>query len=141
LGFKYNSMNIKIVYLFFAFTLLFVTDGFSQVDRRIGREQYKRGKREKVDFVEQSVDYYKKELKLDDFQAAAIKEIFEGERDNINSLNQSQGLTKNEIKDKAQGIYDRIDNKIMPLLSEEQQKKYKELRKISDDKEADLEEE
>jgi len=134
-------MNIKIVYLFFAFTLLFVTDGFSQVDRRIGREQYKRGKREKVDFVEQSVDYYKKELKLDDFQAAAIKEIFEGERDNINSLNQSQGLTKNEIKDKAQGIYDRIDNKILPLLSEDQQKKYKELRKISDDKEADLEEE
>jgi len=134
-------MNIKIVYLFFAFTLLFVTDGFSQVDRRIGREQYKRGKQEKVDFVEQSVDYYKKELKLDDFQAAAMKEIFEGERDNINSLNQSQGLTKNEIKDKAQGIYDRIDNKILPLLSEDQQKKYKELRKISDDKEADLEEE
>ncbi|MES2484461.1 MAG: hypothetical protein V4581_00720 [Bacteroidota bacterium] len=134
-------MNIRIVYLFLAFALFFATDAFSQVDRRIGREQYKRGKREKVDFVEQSVDYYKKELKLDDFQAAAMKEIFEGERDNINSLNQSQGLTKNEIKDKAQGIYDRIDNKIMPLLSDDQQKKYKELRKISDDKEADLEKE
>jgi hypothetical protein len=79
-------------------------------------------------------EYYQKELKLDDFQAAAVKSALEDERDNIEGLNSERDITKNERQDKVKIIFDRIDAKILPLLNEEQKKKYKELRKISDER-------
>ncbi|KOS08016.1 hypothetical protein AM493_19640 [Flavobacterium akiainvivens] len=134
-------MKLKLSYLFFALALLFAADGFAQVDRRIAPNQYKRqkSKDKQKDFIQQAADYYKKELKLDDFQAAAVREIMEAERDQITSLSTDQETTVAERKDKAKAIYDRIDGKILPLLSEDQKKKYKELRKIEDEQAVDLE--
>lgn len=129
-------MKFKVYHILLFFTLLFVIPVKAQVDRRIGREQYKRpaGKSEKVDFVVRMAEYYQKELKLDDFQAAAVKSALEDERDNIEGLNSERDITKNERQDKVKIIFDRIDAKILPLLNEEQKKKYKELRKISDER-------
>jgi hypothetical protein len=131
-------MNIKIIHLFMLFTLFAAGTVFGQVDRNIGQSQYKtpKNKAKKTDFVENTSAYYKKELKLDDFQAAVVKEILESERDNIMSMSQDKDMTKGEKIDKVKVINDRIDGKILALLSEEQKIKYKELRKIKDEEAA-----
>jgi len=128
-------MNSKVLYLFLSLTLFLSTQSFAQVDRSIGQGQYKRGKGngKPADFVQQTVDYYTKELKLDGFQAAAVREIIETEKDNLMNLSQQTDATLDERKDRAKAIYDRIDAKILPLLNAEQTTKYKKLRKIEDD--------
>lgn len=107
----------------------------AQVDRRIAPQQYKRGgsKNKPVDFVQQTVDYFTKELKLDDFQSAAVREILEEEKEGLEELMKDQDTPVAERKDKARIINERIDTKILPLLSEQQQAKYKELRKINEE--------
>lgn len=120
-------MKFKRFHFLLLMTLLFAVSASAQIDRRIGREQYKRGKnKDKVDFIDQMVDYYKTELKLDDFQEAAIRQVLEGERSAILTLNQTEGMTKDEIRDKAKTINDRVDAKILPLLNDTQKKKYQE---------------
>jgi len=128
-------MNSKVLYLFLSLSLFLSAHTFAQMDRSIGQGQYKRGKAtgKPADFVQQTVDYYTKELKLDDFQAAAVREIIEAEKDNLLALNQKTDATLNERKDRAKAIYDRIDAKILPLLNTEQNTKYKKIRKIEED--------
>lgn len=126
-------MKLKASYLILLLTLVFTTAAEAQVDRRVGREQYRpnRGKREKVDFVEQSTEYLAKELTLDDFQKAAIKNIIEDERENITNLSNAQGIMSEERKDRAQIISARIYKKVLPLLSKTQAEKY---TKMEEDK-------
>jgi len=81
-------------------------------------------KKEKVDFVEQATEYLVKELTLDDFQKAAIKNIIEEERQNITNLNAIQGMTTEEKKERSQIISARIYKKVLPLLSKTQGEKY-----------------
>lgn len=119
-------MKIKLYY-FIAFFAFFLTsqDAFSQVDRRIGREQYKRKRapREKKDFVAESVKYLTAKLTLDAFQEAAVREIIESERANIDALN-NMDVTSAEKNDRAIIISDRIYKKVIPLLSKEQAEIY-----------------
>ena len=77
--FYLKTMKLKASYLILLLALISTTAAEAQVDRRVGREQYKpsRRKQEKVDFVVQSTDYLVKELTLDDFQKAAVKNIIE----------------------------------------------------------------
>jgi len=119
-------MKLKASYLILLLTLIFTTAASAQVDRRVGREQYKpsRKKQEKKDFVEQSTEYLVKELTLDDFQKAAVKNIIEEERENITNLNQTQGMTSDERRDRAVAISNRLFIKITPLLSKTQAEKY-----------------
>jgi hypothetical protein len=128
-------------YLALLFGLLFTVVSSAQVDRRIAPMQYKNGngKAKPVDYVQQSVDYFKKELKLDDFQAAAIREIIEDEREGLDALMKDTESTIAERKDKMKIINERIDKKVLPLLSDDQQKKYKDLRKIKEQEEVELE--
>lgn len=123
-------MKLKASYLLLLLTLLFSATAFAQVDRRIGVNQYKKDRKvEKKDFVEESVKYLTKELKLDDFQKAAAKTIMEDERDAINTLNEDNDMTTDEKREKASAISTRIYNKILPLLSKEQAVKYTEMEK------------
>jgi hypothetical protein len=127
-------MKLKLPHLFLFIAVFFVAEGHAQVDRRIGTQQYKRkGSKEKPDYVQQTVDYYTKELKLDDFQVAAVREILEDEKEVLTGLMKDQDTPLAERKDKVKAINQRIDTKILPLLSEQQQNKYKELRKINDE--------
>ena len=121
-------MKFKVSYIFLAMFISVVS--FAQVDRSIGRNQYKngpapKGKNAKADFVDQTVEYYTKELKLDDFQQAAIRTIIEEQRDAINELMAAKEITTDERRDRAKALNDKIDGKIIPLLSEEQKTKYK----------------
>lgn len=119
-------MKFKTSLLLIVFAFLFTTELSAQVDRRIAPSQYKRDRKkgEKVDFVQQSTDYLAKELTLDDFQKAAIREIIEGERENIMNLNAEKDITSDERRDKAALISGRIYKKVLPLLSKDQAEKY-----------------
>jgi hypothetical protein len=117
---------MKIFFTVLITCLMFSTVAFSQVDRSIGREQYKAPKKkvEKQDVTDVTMTYLTKELKLDDFQAAAIRIFVEDEKDNIKFLSEAKDLTAQERKDKAKGISTRIYTKSLPLLSKEQAEKY-----------------
>jgi hypothetical protein len=81
-----------------------------------------------VDFVDQTVTYYTKELKLDDFQQAAVRNIIEEQRNPVNELMAAKGITNDERRDRGKAINDNIDTKLIKLLSEEQKTKYKVLQ-------------
>ncbi|MFL9845158.1 hypothetical protein [Flavobacterium rhizosphaerae] len=100
---------------------------FSQVDRSIGSSQYKPGKhkkRDKKDYIEEAAKQLQKDLSLDDFQLAAVKAVLEDERDHLMSLSTNRDISEAERNDKAREISDRIYVKILPLLNDEQAKKY-----------------
>lgn len=119
-------MKLKASFLLIVFAFIFSTELSAQVDRSIAPMQYKRDRKkpEKVDFVEQSTNYLAKELKLDDFQKAAVKTIIEDERENIMNLNTDKDMTLDEKKDRSSAISARIYKKVLPLLSKEQAEKY-----------------
>jgi len=126
-------MKSKVFYIALFAALLFTgVTAFAQMDRSIGRNQYRGAPKDKrgkpADFVQLTVDYYTKELKLDDFQVAAVKEIMEEQRSAINELGTIQGITDAERKDRANALNDKIEAGIKPLLSEDQKKKYTELQ-------------
>ncbi|TRW24835.1 hypothetical protein FMM05_10065 [Flavobacterium zepuense] len=125
-------MKSKVFYIALFAALLFTgVTAFAQMDRSVGQSQYKNAKGKKgkpADFVQLTVDYYTKELKLDDFQIAAVREIMEDQRSAITQLGEAKDITDSERKDKANAINDRIETRIKPLLSEDQKKKYDELQ-------------
>ena len=119
-------MKLKAAFILIVFAFLFSTDLSAQVDRRIAPSQYKRDRKkpEKVDFVQQSTDYLAKELTLDDFQKAAVKNIIEEEKENIINLNSEKDITTDERRDKAAAISGMIYKKVLPLLSKPQAEIY-----------------
>ncbi len=125
-------MKLKAHYLVLFFGLLLSISAYGQVDRRIGSNQYKRAPKNKdaksTDFVEQTVNYYTKELKLDDFQQAAVRNIIKEQKDPINELMAAKDITNDERRDRGKAINDIIDAKMKPLLSEDQLKKYNEMQ-------------
>ena len=122
-------MKFRAYYIFLALAIFISAASYAQVDRRIGSGQYRRAPKPKdgksTDFVDQTVEYYTKELKLDDFQQAAIRTIVEEQRDAINELMAAKEITSDERRDRAKAINDKIDAKIVPILSEDQKTKYK----------------
>jgi len=128
---KNKHMKLKAHYILLVICLSISAASFAQVDRSIGQSQYKRapkGKDTKVDFVDQTVTYYTKELKLDDFQQAAVRNIIEEQRNPVNELMAAKGITNDERRDRGKAINDNIDTKLIKLLSEEQKTKYKVLQ-------------
>ena len=113
---KFRPLHLLLIIAFF-----FTATSFGQVNRRIGREQYKRPKQaERVDFVERSVNSLTKQLKLDDLQKAIVKNIIEEERIAITSINEEKGITIEQRKERAMAISDRIYKKVLPILSKQQ---------------------
>lgn len=125
-------MKHKVHYILLLVSILFTSAAFAQVDRSIGNSQYKRttakNKDKKADFVDLTVKFYTKELKLDDFQQAAVRAIMEEQREPINDLMADKTLINDERRDKGKAINDRIDEKMKPILSPDQLKKYTELQ-------------
>ncbi len=120
----------KTILLFITFAFLGTFEGFSQVDRRIGAEQrYNKPRKKNVvkkDPSELWADYMKKELKLDDLQYAVFKTTFDDHQSQIDEIMKSDARTA-EKKDQYKAITDNINQKVMPVLSPEQKKKYQEL--------------
>lgn len=119
-------MKLKASFIMIVFAFLFTTELSAQMDRTIAPSQYKRDRKqgEKVDFVQQSADYLAKQLTLDDFQKAAVKNILEEERESIMALNSGEKITLDERRDKSAAISARIYKKVLPLLSKPQAEIY-----------------
>ncbi len=124
----------KIVFLIFGIALLlFSADAFAQVDRRIGKSQYKRTANKKVDVIEVSIDFLKKELNLDPFQEAAAKTLLLENQEEGNKI-LAMEISDNEKKDKLQAALNKFDSQIEGILNPSQLKLYetvKEKRKKS----------
>lgn len=130
------SVKLFILFIFLSGT----TTAFSQyyngrgsspgVDRSIARQRYKgnnnKQKAEDIDIVEVTVNSLAKELNLDDFQKAAVKVIYNDNKDAIMSI-ATEDSPRKAKEDKAREISEKIDKEIFKLLSEEQAKKYQEI--------------
>ncbi|WP_417366344.1 hypothetical protein [Flavobacterium beibuense] len=102
------------------------------VDRRIDTQRSRKSIKKKDDDKPKDLsvvmsDYLAEELKLDDFQKAAIKSVYDERKDEILALSQNQADTRDVIKDKFRTISEEIDKEIIPLLSEEQKTAYQKI--------------
>jgi hypothetical protein len=126
---------------FIIFALIFSATAFAQYGQGYGGNRMGGGgmdipqagsgsskKAEKPDYIEETVKYYTKELKLDDFQAAAVRETVKGHMDELTALAQDTEMTLDEKKDRAHAINEKIDAEIVRLLSDEQKEKFKKLQ-------------
>lgn len=124
--------------IFLIIFLLLSMFSFSQMDRRIGRTpNMSTGKKqEKVDPIQVSLDYLKKELNLDTFQEAAVKTFLEEnlkEKEYILTLD----IADSDKMDKLKTSYDKMDSQIEGLLNAKQKEtfaKLKEKQKGNNDK-------
>jgi hypothetical protein len=100
--------------------LFFSLDSSAQVDRRIGNSQYKNNSKNKQhDPIQTSIDFLKKELKLDAFQEAAVKNLLtdnQAERTKILELD----APDREKVDKINLSLDKFDKELESLLNPEQ---------------------
>lgn len=124
------SMKSRLAFILLIATFFVTADAFAQVDRRIAPGQYRnlsknKNKKQEIDFVGETVKYLTKELKLDDFQAAAVREILAAEKDNLMEIAKDEDMRLVEKRDKTKVITDKIDEKIIKILSPEQVEKYK----------------
>ncbi|MGV9003456.1 hypothetical protein [Flavobacterium sp.] len=114
----------------FLITLLLLSVlSFSQMNRRIGRAPTSNmhKKIEKVDPVQASTNYLKKELSLDTFQEAAIKTFLEEnqkEKDYVLTLdiNDSDKIAKLKVS------YDKMDAQINTLLNSQQKETFLQIK-------------
>lgn len=128
-------MKLKAHHFILLTALCFSAGSFAQMGRRMdttgGSDRYssqQRGKKDQKDFVEQTVEYFTKELKLDDFQKAAVRTIIEEQREPINELIAAKDITNDERRDRGKAINDRIEEKMKPILSPDQLTKFTEIQ-------------
>jgi len=114
--------------------LLVSAVSFGQMNRRVAPMQYKNGpsggkNQKQQEASELAAEYYQKELGLDDFQKAAVEEIYKGEDNNIKAVTEDLEMNNDIRREKVQLIIERIDGKIEKLLSPEQLEKFEKLKK------------
>lgn len=110
------------------FLILIVFSFFSanaQVDRRIGTGQYQNGKQnKKVDLVETSVETLKKELNLDGFQEAIVRNLVKENQAKSNEIIEATNYTDIEKRGLLTEIGEKFNTEIKKILSKEQLEKY-----------------
>ena len=90
------------------------------------RTPSKKKKEEKVDIVEMTVERLSKKLNLDGFQKAAVKVIYNENKDEIMGL-ADEDIPYEAKKEKGRELTEKIDAKIMALLNDDQKKIYQEM--------------
>lgn len=127
-------MKNKITFLTLI-CLLVSAVSFGQMNRRVAPMQYKNGptggskNQKQKEPSEMAAEYYQKELSLDDFQKAAVEEIYKSEDNNIKAITEDLEMNSDIRKEKVQLIIERIDGKIEKLLSPEQLEKFEKIKK------------
>lgn len=131
-------MKIKILILFTFLVSNFANAQYRNngMDRSIGgqNQNYAPKKNQKpIDQVQASTDKLTKELNLDGFQAAVLKNIIEDYK------NTSTSITAQQIPDEAKFEKLKIENekmeaKILEILNDEQKTKFKELKNKAEKK-------
>ena len=118
-------MKKILLFLFLSLSLF----SFSQMDRRIGRipQSTSTKKKEKIDPIQLSLEYLKKELNLDSFQEAATKIYLEEnqkEKEYILTLD----IIDNDKVEKLKVSYEKMDAQIDALLNKKQREAFIKLK-------------
>lgn len=135
-------MNLKLklavfFFFFFASTSAFAQYGYGYpyspggVDRSIGRvptpaRAKDKEKKKEPDYVELTVQYLDKKLNLDDFQAAAITTVYNEHKAEIIMISGADEPLDVKKK-KMNELTEKVDARIIPLLSKEQVEKYQKM--------------
>ncbi len=113
--------------------LLVSAVSFGQMNRRVAPMQYKNGptggNKNQKEASEMAAEYYQKELGLDDFQKAAVEEIYKSEDANVKAITEDLEMNSDVRAEKVQLIIERIDTKIEKLLTPEQLEKFEKVKK------------
>ena len=97
----------------------------AQVDRRIGAGQYQNGKQnKKVDLIETSVETLKKELTLDGFQEAIVRNLVKENQEKSKEVIEATSYTDSEKRALLTEIGEKFNTEIKKILSKEQLEKY-----------------
>ncbi len=100
----------------------------AQVDRRIGTGQYQNGKQnKKVDLVETSLEKLKKDLDLDGFQEAIVRNLIKENQAKSNEIIEATKYTDIEKRGLLTEIGEKFNIEIKKILSKEQEEKYDKL--------------
>lgn len=132
----------KSILLYLTF-LLITCSSFAQyygspvgLDRRIGasmRGDHSKVKPKKIDYAEESSNYFKKELGLDDLQTAIFKNVFSEYLEKTNTIAESSD--HNDVKREKMNLEsDKLNLKFLEILNPEQVKKYDALKNKKDKK-------
>lgn len=127
----------KIVVI--VFLVMFSGEAFSQImpysragvdrnidtQRRAPKTKNKKPK-EKLDIVEVTVEQLDKKLHFDDFQKAAVKVIYDENKEEILGI-ANEDIPYEAKEEKAEKIAQKIDKQILELLSKEQAVIYQEI--------------
>ena len=109
----------------------FSISSYSQVDRRIGRGQYERtpknSQKAKVDFTEQSLDFFRKEIAIDGFQEAVIKNLIEDYQKSSKEIVDSESIETPEKRELLGILNGKFKEKLSEILTPEQFEKYNQL--------------
>ncbi len=125
--------TMKKIFLISFLLLTFLS--YSQMNRSIGRAPTSNlhKKTEKVDPIQSSIDYLKKELSLDGFQEAALKTFLDEnqkERDYILSLE----LTQNDKIDRLTTSYEKMEAQITTVLNVKQKADFLKIKEKNKEK-------
>mgnify|MGYP006197906925 FL=1 len=120
-------MKTLLLLLFTFFSI----SSYSQVDRRIGRGQYERtpknSQKAKVDFTEQSLDFFRKEIAIDGFQEAVIKNLIEDYQKSSKEIVDSESIETPEKRELLGILNGKFKEKLSEILTPEQFEKYNQL--------------
>lgn len=120
--------------LILSFLLLIVFQASAQYGSLDSRPNYPQPKKgEKIDPIESSVNYLKKELNLDDFQAAAIKNEFIVNQKEVEKTIELPILYEEKVE-KVKILREKLNGQIAILLSDEQKQKFDLLQKKNEKK-------
>lgn len=118
----------NIVLILIAFISL---SSYCQVDRRIGRGQYtntsKNSQKGGLDFTEQTLDFFRKEIQIDGFQEAVIKNALNDHEKNSKEIIESESIETPEKKEILLTITEKFKNQLAEILTKEQFEKYNEV--------------
>ena len=119
----------KIMFVFF---IIFISmSSFSQVNRQMGRTPQQNPPRDpqktKVDFVEQSLDFFRKEIIVDGFQEAVIKNLLIDYEKSQREIIENESMKIIEKKQLIENSTEKFKHKLSEILTPEQFEKYNQL--------------
>ena len=113
-----------IIFFLILFVFSYINSN-AQIDRRIGAGQYSNGdQNKKVDIVESSVELLKKELNLDGFQEAIVRNLIKDNQSKSKEIIETSIYSDIEKKNLLTEIGEKFNTEIKKILSPEQLEKY-----------------
>jgi hypothetical protein len=120
---------MKIILLFLITSLSI--SSYSQVDRRIGRGQYERSpknsQKTKVDFTEQSLEFFRKEIGIDGFQEAIVRNLIKENQAKSKEIIEAVSYSDLEKRNLLTELGEKFNIEIKKILQPEQIEKYEKL--------------